>query len=63
MPVLAVGAGGGDFTYHTMSQVADQLSGATLEGVGHYPALEAPAALAEALLGFYRTVESRGQGS
>jgi pimeloyl-ACP methyl ester carboxylesterase len=63
MPVLAVGAGGGDFTHHTMSQVADQISAAKLENVGHYVAMEAPDTLAQALLGFYRTVESRGQGS
>jgi pimeloyl-ACP methyl ester carboxylesterase len=58
MPVLAVGAGGGEFTHHTMTQVADHVSFATLEGVGHYAAMEAPEALAEALLGFYRTIDA-----
>jgi pimeloyl-ACP methyl ester carboxylesterase len=58
MPVLAVGARGGDFTHHTMSQVADQLSAAKLENVGHYAAMEAPDTLAQALLSFYQTVDS-----
>jgi pimeloyl-ACP methyl ester carboxylesterase len=58
IPVLAVGAGGGEFTHHTMTQVAEHLSNATLEGIGHYAALEAPHALAQALLDFYRTIDS-----
>jgi len=58
MPVLAVGAGGGQFTHRTMTQVAEHLSDATLEGIGHYAAMEAPGALAHALLDFYRTIDS-----
>jgi pimeloyl-ACP methyl ester carboxylesterase len=58
MPVLAVGAGGGQFTHRTMTQVAEHLSDATLQGIGHYAAMEAPDALAHALLDFYRTIDS-----
>ena len=36
MPVLAVGAGGGPFTLHTMSQVAtNEVASTQLDGVGH----------------------------
>ena len=52
------GAGGGEFTHHTMTHVAEHLSNATLEGIGHYAALEAPHALAQALLDFYQTIET-----
>jgi pimeloyl-ACP methyl ester carboxylesterase len=58
MPVLAVGASSGEFSHHTMTQVADHVSAATLDGVGHYAAMEAPDALAQALLGFYRTIDA-----
>jgi pimeloyl-ACP methyl ester carboxylesterase len=58
IPVLAVGAGSGDFSHHTMTQVAEHVSAATLDGVGHYAALEAPEALAEALLDFYRSIDA-----
>ncbi len=58
MPVLAVGAGSGDFPHHTMTQVADHVSAATLDGVGHYAAMEAPEALAQALLAFYRSIDA-----
>jgi pimeloyl-ACP methyl ester carboxylesterase len=58
IPVLAVGAGGGEFTHHTMTHVAEHLSNATLEGIGHYVALEGPHALAQTLLDFYRTIDS-----
>jgi pimeloyl-ACP methyl ester carboxylesterase len=58
MPVLAVGAGSGEFTRHTMTQVAENVTVATLDGVGHYAAMEAPAALGQALLGFYRTIDA-----
>jgi pimeloyl-ACP methyl ester carboxylesterase len=53
MPVLAIGAGSGDFPHHTMTQVAEHVSAATLIGVGHYAAMEAPDALAQALLDYY----------
>jgi pimeloyl-ACP methyl ester carboxylesterase len=58
MPVLAVGAGSGDFPHHTMTQVAEQVRAATLDGVGHYAAMEAPEALAQALLDFYRSIDA-----
>ena len=58
IPVLAIGAGSGDFTHHTMTQVADHVSAATLDGVGHYAAMEAPDALAQALLDFYRSIDA-----
>ncbi len=53
VPVLAVGAGGGPFTAVTMSQVtAGDVRSVQLDGVGHYVALEAPAALSGAILDF-----------
>ena len=58
MPVLAVGAGSGDFPRHTMTQVAEHVSAATLDGVGHYAAMEAPEALAQVLLDFYRNIDA-----
>ena len=59
MPVLAIGAGGGEFTFATMTQVAaDPVRSITLEGVGHYAALEAPEKLAEALVDFFNTVDA-----
>jgi pimeloyl-ACP methyl ester carboxylesterase len=58
IPVLAVDAGSGDFSHHTMTQVAEHVSAATLDGVGHYAAMEAPEALAEALLDFYRSIDA-----
>ncbi len=58
MPVLAVGAGSGDFPHQTMTQVADHVSAVTLNGVGHYAAMEAHKALAQALLDFYRSIDA-----
>lgn len=59
VPVLAVGAGGEGFTAATFDQVtAGQVTAVQLEGVGHYAALEAPEALAAAILDFVRSVES-----
>jgi len=59
MPVLAIGAGGGEFTFTTMSQVASgEVRSVYLEGVGHYPALQAPDKVAEALLDFFSTVDA-----
>jgi pimeloyl-ACP methyl ester carboxylesterase len=57
MPVLAVGAGGGAFTADTMAQVARDVRTVALDGVGHYAAMEAPDALADALLDFFATVD------
>jgi pimeloyl-ACP methyl ester carboxylesterase len=57
-PVLAVGGGSGDFTLSTVQQVATDVTAVSLDGIGHYVAMEAPARLADALLAFYRDVES-----
>ncbi|MEV5897761.1 alpha/beta fold hydrolase [Nonomuraea fuscirosea] len=57
-PVLTVGAGGGPFTAHTLSQVAStEITSVQLDGVGHYVAMEAPEALANAILGFVEGVD------
>jgi pimeloyl-ACP methyl ester carboxylesterase len=58
MPVLAIGAGSGDFSRRTMSQVAERVSSVTLDGVGHFAAMEAPDALAQALFDYYRTIDA-----
>lgn len=59
MPVLAVGAGGGDFTSATMAHVvAGDVRSVMLEGVGHYAAMEAPAELATAVLDFLGIVDA-----
>jgi pimeloyl-ACP methyl ester carboxylesterase len=58
MPVFAVGAGGGAFTEQTVRQItAGPVRAVQLDGVGHYAALEAPAALAAAILGFVADVD------
>jgi pimeloyl-ACP methyl ester carboxylesterase len=59
VPVLAVGAGGGQFTAATMSQAASsQISSVQLDGVGHYAAMEAPEELAKAVLGFIDDIDA-----
>ena len=63
VPVLAVGAGGGPFTVDTMSRAtATKVSSVLLQGVGHYPAMEAPDKLAKALLDFVDSVDAAGSG-
>lgn len=58
MPVLAIGAGGGEFTFTTMSQVTSgEVQSVYLDGVGHYAALEAPEKLADALLEFFDSMD------
>ena len=57
MPVLAVSAGTGG-TAATMKQVAENVTAAQLDGIGHMIAMEAPDALAETLLGFYKTLDA-----
>lgn len=53
MPVLAIGAGGGPFTANTMAAVsAMPIKSVTLDGVGHYAAMEAPDAVAGAIAEF-----------
>lgn len=59
VPVLAVGAGGGPFTVGTMTQAAaSEVRSVSLDGVGHYAALEAPDELATALLDFFRGIDA-----
>ncbi|MET7977314.1 alpha/beta hydrolase [Streptomyces mirabilis] len=59
VPVLAVGAGGGPFTFATMTKAAaSQVSSVTLDGVGHYAAMEAPAELAKAILDFTERIDA-----
>ncbi len=57
IPVLAVDAGTGDFTCDAMSQVAEDVTTAKLNGVGHLVAMEAPERLAATLLRFYRPLD------
>ncbi|MDX6579375.1 MAG: hypothetical protein QOJ47_924, partial [Gaiellales bacterium] len=59
MPVLAVGGGSGEFTPAAIRQVATDVTAVSIDGIGHYAAMEAPDRLAEALLSFYRNVDSR----
>ena len=59
MPVLAVGGGSGDFTSAGLRQVAADVTDVSLDGIGHYAATEAPDRLAEALVTFYRGLDSR----
>jgi pimeloyl-ACP methyl ester carboxylesterase len=59
MPVLAIGAVGGVFTFATMSQVTSgEVRSVSLEDVGHYASLEAPDRVADALLDFFGTVDA-----
>src|ERR1039458_10010033 len=58
MPVLAVGAGTGQFTHGTMVQVAQNVTKAQLDGIGHLAAIEAPETLGQTLLDFYRTLDA-----
>lgn len=59
MPVMAVGAGGGRFTIEAMSQaVGNDVRSVTLDGVGHYAAMEAPEELAKAILYFIGNADS-----
>lgn len=53
MPVLAVDGGSGPFTSGAFATVADDLTVASIEGVGHHVAMEAPAELASLLLEFH----------
>lgn len=59
-PVLAIGAGGGGFTAHTMANAVPgrEIHSLLLEGVGHYAAMEAPEKVADALLDFTRGVDA-----
>jgi len=57
-PVLAVGAGGGPFTHATMKAAASgRVDSVSLDGVGHYVAIEAPEQLADAIRHFIDDVD------
>ena len=58
VPVLAVGAGGGEFTNSTMMQAARDVEAVLIDGVGHYVAMEAPERLADAMLEFAARVDA-----
>jgi pimeloyl-ACP methyl ester carboxylesterase len=59
VPVLAVGAGAGPFTSATMTRAAatTEVGSVSLDGVGHYAAMEAPDELAKAVLEFTGRVD------
>lgn len=59
MPVLTVSGSAGEFVPSSIRPVAPDLEHVTLPGVGHYVALEAPAALAEVLLPFFAAQHQR----
>lgn len=60
VPALAVGGLGGPFTLDTIKQVTrSDVTSVQLDGVGHYVAMEAPAALAEAIAAFVDGVDAR----
>lgn len=59
MPVLAVGGGSGPFTAAALEQVATDVSTTTIEGIGHYVAMEAPERLAAELLAFFGDADAR----
>ena len=51
-PVLAIGGGGGPLTANTMAAVATTVRSVSLRGVGHFAAMEAPEAVAQAMQSF-----------
>ena len=57
MPALAVGGGSGDFTATATRQVASDVTAETLDGIGHYVAMEAPDRLASTFVSFFRDVD------
>lgn len=63
-PVLAIGAGGGNFTVESMSRAAApaQIRSVLLDRVGHYAAMEAPAALAASILEFTGSIDTAERG-
>ncbi|WP_431835639.1 alpha/beta hydrolase [Cellulomonas sp. Y8] len=59
VPALAVGGSGGGFTAATLQQVVrGDVRSVVLDAVGHHVALEAPRALADAVLPFLRDVDA-----
>ena len=61
VPVLTIGAGGGGFTAGTMSKATgnEAIRSVLIDRAGHYAAMEAPGALADALLDFTDDVDQR----
>ena len=58
VPVLAVGTRAGSFTLATMTRAtATEVSSVSLDGVGHYAAMEAPEELAKAIIEFTRRID------
>ena len=61
VPALAVGGFGGPFTAQTLGNVMEEpVESVLLNGVGHYVAMEAPEALADAMLGFFADTDAGG---
>jgi pimeloyl-ACP methyl ester carboxylesterase len=59
MPTLAVGGLGGTMTVNTLNQVTQgEVASVQLDGIGHYVAMEAPDALAQAILSFLTQVDA-----
>jgi pimeloyl-ACP methyl ester carboxylesterase len=59
IPTLAVGGFGGAMTLNTLNQVTQgELASVQLDGIGHYVAMEAPDALAQAILSFLTQVDA-----
>jgi pimeloyl-ACP methyl ester carboxylesterase len=62
MPAQAIGTFGGSFTEATLNQVVPTPARSVrLDGVGHHPALEAPAELANAILEFIDRIDAAQQ--
>lgn len=57
--VLAIGAGGGLLTADTMAAAATTVHSVLLDGVGHYAAMEAPEAVAQAMRAFIERVDQQ----
>jgi pimeloyl-ACP methyl ester carboxylesterase len=59
IPALAVGGFGGTMTLNTLNQVTQgDLASVQLDDIGHYVAMEAPDALAQAMLSFLSEVDA-----
>jgi pimeloyl-ACP methyl ester carboxylesterase len=59
IPTLAVGGFGGTMTVNTLNQVTlGEVASIQLDGIGHYVAMEAPDALAQAILSFLTEVDA-----
>jgi pimeloyl-ACP methyl ester carboxylesterase len=59
IPTLAVGGFGGTMTLNTLNQVTQgDVASVQLDGIGHYVAMEAPDALAQAILSFLTQVDA-----